>query len=286
MKSADVNSTYGAFRLPQEADSVNHQGRKPAQGHSRHLRVLMAASLGVAGLTCAGMAQAQLEDFEVMDNPAQAEKPFEGTAELGYNKISGNSNSESLRAGVDMTWFRQAWSYSFKAATKSASDNDETSAEEYLVAGRTRYNLSTYNYLFGLARWDKDRFSGYDSQSTLAGGYGRQLLIGPPQSLAVEIGPGVRHDEYEDGGHDDVGLLYAGLDYDWQFSETSKFSQSLAAEASDENIIGRSETALTVAMNDALALKVSYEVEFNDSPPPGASSQTDTATGVSLVYNM
>jgi putative salt-induced outer membrane protein len=246
----------------------------------------MATGLGVASMSCAGLAQAQLEDFEVMDNPATAEKPFEGTAELGYSKISGNSNSESLRAGADMTWFNAPWSYSLKLATMSASDNDETSAEEYLVAGRTRYNLSTDNYLFGLARWDKDRFSGYESQSTLAGGYGRQLLTGPPQSLTVEVGPGVRHDEYEEGGNDNVGLLYAGLDYDWQFSDTSKFSQSLATEASEENIIGRSETALTVAMNDTLALKISYEAEFNDSPPPGASSQTDTTTGVSLIYNM
>ncbi|WP_251975965.1 DUF481 domain-containing protein [Salinicola avicenniae] len=265
---------------------MNHQGRKTYQGRDRRSAWLLAASLGLVGLTGAGAAQAQLEDFEVMDNPAEAEKPFEGTAELGYNKISGNSDSESLRASADMTWFRAPWSYSLKLAARNASDDDETSAEEYLVAGRTRYNLSRENYLFGLARWDKDRFSGYDSQSTLAGGYGRQLLSGPPHSLAVEVGPGVRHDEYEDGGSDNVGLLYAGLDYDWQFSDTSKFSQSLATEASDENIIGRSETALTVAMNDALALKVSYEVEFNDNPPPGASSQTDTYTGVSLVYDM
>ncbi|MGM8851147.1 DUF481 domain-containing protein [Salinicola halophyticus] len=242
--------------------------------------------MGITSLTCAGLAQAQLEELDVMKNPATAEKPFEGTAELGYHKISGNSNSESLLAGADMTWFNAPWSYNLQLSARSASDDDETSAEEYLVAGRTRYNLSTYNYLFGLARWDKDRFSGYDSQSTLVGGYGRQLLIGPPQSLTVEAGPGVRHDEYEEGGHDNVGLLYAGLDYDWQFSETSKFSQALATEASEENIIGRSETALTVAMNDTLSLKVSYEVEFNDNPPPGASSQTDTTTGVSLVYNL
>jgi len=238
------------------------------------------------GLTGTGTAQAQLEDFEAMDNPATAEEPFKGQAELGYNKISGNSNSESLRAGADMTWFDDPWSYNLQLSAKSASDDDETSAEEYQIQGRTRYNLSTYNYLFGLARWDKDRFSGYDSQSTLIGGYGRQLLVGPPHSLAVEVGPGVRHDEYEEGGSDNLGLLYAGLDYDWQFSETSRFSQSLATEASRENIIGRSETALTVAMNSDLALKVSYEVEFNDNPPPGASSQTDTTTGVSLIYNM
>ncbi|WP_189443373.1 DUF481 domain-containing protein [Salinicola rhizosphaerae] len=263
---------------------MSHQGRMPYQG--RRLRHYSLFTAGVVSLGLAGSAQAQIDDFDAMANPATADEPFKGQAELGYNKISGNSNSESLRAGADMTWFNAPWSYNLQLSAKSASDDEETSAEEYMVQGKTRYNLSQYNYLFGLARWDKDRFSGYDSQSTLVGGYGRQLLVGPPHSLAVEVGPGVRHDEFEEGGSDNVGLLYAGLDYDWQFSENSKFSQSLATEASDENIIGRSQTALTVAMNDSLALKVSYEVEFNDNPPPSASSQTDTTTGVSLVYSM
>lgn len=265
---------------------MSNQGRVVFPIGHRGLASLLAMGMGMVGLVGAGAAQAQLEDFEAMDDPAAADQSFKGQAELGYNKISGNSNSESLRVGADMTWFNDPWSYNLQLNAKSASDNDETSAEEYLIQGRTRYNLSTYNYLFGLARWDKDRFSGYDSQSTLIGGYGRQILVGPPHSLAVEVGPGLRHDEYEEGGNDDVGLLYGGLEYAWQFSENSQFSQSLATEASRENIIGRSETALTVAMNDALALKVSYEVEFNDNPPPEASSKTDTTTGVSLIYNM
>lgn len=257
--------------------------------HQGRAKMLMRARqwlLGAGLLALAGGAQAQLEDFEALDNPAEAEKPFEGQAELGYHKISGNSHSESLLAGADMTWFDAPWSYNLKLGAKSASDDDETSAEEYFVQGRTRYNLSRANYLFGLARWDKDRFSGYDSQSTLIGGYGRQLLEGPPHSLSVEVGPGVRHDEYTGDGSDDLALFYAGLDYGWQFSENSRFTQTLATESSRENIIGRSETALVVAMNEDLALKLSYEADFNDNPPPGASSQTDTTTGVSLVYHM
>ncbi len=73
---------------------------------------------------------------------------------------------------------------------KSASDDDETSRRGVLVQGRTRYNLSPPNYLFGLARWDKDRFSGYDSQSTLIGGYGRQLLEGRRTRFRSRSAPG------------------------------------------------------------------------------------------------
>ncbi len=61
--------------------------------------------LGAGLLALAGGAQAQLDDFEALDNPAEAEKPFEGQAELGYHKISGNSHSGACGAGADMTWF-------------------------------------------------------------------------------------------------------------------------------------------------------------------------------------
>ena len=69
------------------------------------------------------------------------------------------------------------------------------SSEKYQAGGRTRYNLTDRNYLFGQASWLSDRFNGYDSRSTLTGGYGRQLLNGPLSDLRVEFGPGVRHDE-------------------------------------------------------------------------------------------
>ncbi|WP_158701067.1 DUF481 domain-containing protein [Phytohalomonas tamaricis] len=252
--------------------------------HHMRLLSLTLSGLGLAVLPLA--AHAELEDFSTLDNPAYQTKSFDGNAELGYTKISGNSDSETLLAKTTMTWYHNVWSYSLHAAANSASSDNETSAEEYLLAGRTRYNLSRLNYLFGLARWDKDRFSGYDSQTTLAAGYGRQLLVGPPHSLSVEFGPGVRHDELSDGGNENHGLAYGGLDYAWQVSDTALFSQGLATEITGENIIGRSDTALKVAINDTLSLKLSYEVEFNDSPPADASSQTDTTTAVSVVYNM
>ncbi|MCM2129704.1 DUF481 domain-containing protein [Larsenimonas rhizosphaerae] len=224
------------------------------------------------------------DTFNALDH--RTEKGFEGSAEFGYTRLTGNSDSETLLSKGTGTWYDDAWSYSLHGEATSASEDGEQSAEEYIAAGRTRYNLDDRNYLFGVVRWDKDRFSGYDSQTTLAGGYGRQLLEGPVHTLSLEGGPGLRHDVYDDGDVKNLALAYGAVNYKWQVSDTAAFTEGVVGEATDENVIGRSETALQVAINQTLSLKVAYQVEHNTNPPSDAESKTDTRTAVSLVYGL
>ncbi|ART63800.1 putative salt-induced outer membrane protein [Kushneria marisflavi] len=225
--------------------------------------------------------------YSTLESAQQADDDFDGEYALGYTKLSGNSNSSSLRTHADLTWYNGPWSWNLYAGINSASDENDTSAENYNLGGRTRYSLDEDNYLFGLARWRKDRFAGYNSQSTLAGGYGRQLLSGPPQSLSIEAGPGVRRDSYTDSDEKKYrALAYGGLNYRWQVSDTATFGQDLVIEATGLNLIMRSQTSMTVSINDALAMRLSYDVDFNDDPPEDAQHKTDTTTAVSVVYDL
>ncbi len=255
----------------------------------RHTRFFMPVLPLLAGLVSAGQSLAadneNFADYSTLGSASQADERFDGEYSLGYTKLSGNSNSSSLRTSANLTWYDGPWSWNLYGAIKSASDDNETSAENYNLGGRTRYNLSDENYLFGLAHWRKDRFAGYNSQSTLAGGYGRQLLSGPPQSLSIEAGPGIRRDSYTDGGEKYRALAYSGLNYRWQVSDTATFGQDLVLEATGLNLIMRSQTSMTVAINDALAMRLSYDVDFNDDPPEDAEHKTDTTTAVSVVYD-
>ncbi|MCM2972281.1 DUF481 domain-containing protein [Larsenimonas suaedae] len=245
----------------------------------------MTLSLMLAAPSASARDDIDFSDtFQTIDHHDQ--DGFDGSAELGYTRLTGNSESETLLAKLTGTWYRDAWTYSLHGETTSASEDGEQSAEEYILSGRSRYNLDIDNYLFGLLRWDKDRFSGYDSQTTLAGGYGRQLLDTDTQSLTLEAGPGVRHDIYNNGDVENLPLAYGALDYKWKVSDTAAFLQDFTAEGTRENVIGRSSTALQVAINDTLSLKVSYDIEHNTNPPEDAEEQTDTKTAVSLVYGV
>ena len=129
--------------------------------------------------------------FTAMDDPATAKKPFEGNVQAGYNAQSGNSQSSTLLANTNMTWFNTDAAYSLWGAANNTTSSNVRSSEKYQAGGRTRYNLTDRNYLFGQASWLSDRFNGYDSRSTLTSGYGRQILNGPLSDLRVEFGPGV-----------------------------------------------------------------------------------------------
>lgn len=223
--------------------------------------------------------------FTALDDPSTAKKTFEGNVQAGYSAQTGNTKNSVLSADTTMTWFHPDTAYSLWGSARNASSNDERSSEKYQLGGRTRYNLSADNYLFGQASWLSDRYNGYRSRSVATLGYGRQILNGPVHTLRMEAGPGVRHDEFQQGGNQTRALAYGALTYDYQLSDNAKFTQALSVLANDETTFN-SETALNVAINKSFALKLAYNVTYNTEPPASAPEKTDTTTTVSLVYNL
>ena len=235
--------------------------------------------------TCLMASPSYAELFYAPPAPEENAPNFSGSAELGYTKLTGNTNTQTLLAKARLTWLTGRNTHTFRAETRSVQDNDDTTSERYLVGARERYELENNNYLFGFARWERDRFSGYDSQLTTIAGYGRQLLTGPTHTLSAEVGPGYRHDAYAAGGSDDLTLAYSALDYTYHFSDDISFDQELSAEATHISVTTRSLSTITSQLNSHLALRVSYDVRSNTHPPPDAEARTDTTTSVSLLYS-
>ncbi|MFI8418517.1 YdiY family protein [Serratia sp. NPDC078593] len=223
--------------------------------------------------------------FTAMDDPTTAKKPFEGNIQAGYNAQSGNSESSTLLASTSLTWFNTVSAYSLWGSANNTTSSNVRSSEKYQVGGRTRYNMTDRNYLFGQASWLNDRYAGYDSRSTLTGGYGRQIFNGPVHDLRVELGPGVRHDEYRHGGRTTKALAYGAANYTYQLTDNAKLSEGFSALANDDLTLN-SETALNVAINDKFSLRLAYTVTYNSEPPASAPKKTDTTTSVTLVYGL
>lgn len=217
--------------------------------------------------------------------PPQEDSPvFSGDAELGFTDLSGNTNSQTLIGKTRLTWLTGKFTYSLRGEVRTVSKEDETSAEQYLVAGRQRYELEGPHYLFGFARWEKDRFAGYDQQLSAIGGYGRQVLENNAHTLSLEAGPGYRHDRLRE--YDDERLLvtYTALDYGWAFSDYADFEQEMSVEHTHQNITSRSLTALTARLNSKLSLRLSHEIKHNSQPPDDTRVNTDSTTSASLLY--
>ncbi|VXD08599.1 conserved hypothetical protein [Enterobacterales bacterium 8AC] len=223
--------------------------------------------------------------FTAMDDPSTAKKPFDGNIQAGYNAQSGNSQNSTLLANTTMTWFNSDTAYSLWGAANNTTSSNVRSSERYQASGRTRHNLTNRNYMFGQAGWLNDRFNGYDSRTTVTGGYGRQIFNGPLHDLRVEFGPGVRHDEYRGGGRSTRALAYGAANYSYLLTDNTRLSEGLSALANDETTVN-SETALTVSINNDFSLRLAYTVTYNSKPPASAPKNTDTTTSVTLVYGL
>ncbi|ATJ84157.1 YdiY family protein [Halomonas beimenensis] len=216
----------------------------------------------------------------------QADTPdWSGEAELGFTRLTGNTDSQTLLAKGRLTWLSGDLVHSLSGQARQVTRDGETSSERYRLALRERHDIEGPHYLFGFARWDKDRFGGYDYQLAAIAGYGRRLLDAAPHRLALEAGPGYRHDSVGAGADRRLGVLYAALDYRGSLAENATVTQELSLEQTDANLTARTLSALSAHLNDHLALRISHEIEHNSRPPADAAALTDHTTGVSLLYD-
>lgn len=240
--------------------------------------VLTAASLPYSALTLAAEADAE-------------KSPWKSSAELGYVMTTGNSETSTTNAKFDATHEKDAWRHNVHAeafgakTTDSVTDIETTSAERYQLSGKSDYKYSEFNYVFGLINYDKDRFSGFEYQTTAAVGYGRRLLNDDDMTLDLEVGPGIRIIKLDGAADSDSeGVLRMAAKYKWNISPTSTFTEDFSIDAGSDLTVSKSVTALTAKVNSSLAMKISLTLRNNSEVPIG-KEETDTETAVTLVYS-
>ncbi|PLX84942.1 MAG: hypothetical protein C0617_06255 [Desulfuromonas sp.] len=218
-----------------------------------------------------------------------AEEPrLKDQAEIAFVSTSGNSEVTTLAAKNTLTYaFSERFLVKWKLLALYSESDGETEAESYATQLRGDYLHTDRLYSYASVGWLKDRFAGLEARYTLIGGAGYKFLLGPKHFLAGEAGLTYTTEKLKDDA--DRGYLGVRLfgQYDYVFSETSRFSQSvewLTDFDETENWLLISETALVTALNSHLSLKTSYVVNY-DNLPADDFDETDTVLGVTLVVN-
>jgi putative salt-induced outer membrane protein len=209
---------------------------------------------------------------------------WQGSMSLGYLHTTGNSNTVSLNTKAIAGYKSGNWQDSLSLTALNASQDNQRTAETYEGNGQSNYSLDDNDYVFAMGDYLSDRFSGYDRRTTEAFGYGRRLVNSDSQQLGIELGAGARQTRFTDqtGKHNVIERL--AVNYLWQFSDHSNFSENLSAEHGIDNTFTQSVTALTANLAGNFALSVSYTVKHNTTVLPGFKN-TDTITAISLVYS-
>lgn len=213
----------------------------------------------------------------------EADKPWSGSAALGILATSGNSETSSTNLSLGLNYDLETWHHEAQLLAAGADTASTTTAERYRAAYKAKRDFTEFDYIFGLLSYEKDKFSGYDQQTTQALGYGRRIINQEAQVLNLEVGAGFKQSDLRDGTSDDGAVLRLGGDYLWKFSPTAQFTQIVGIERGSDNTYLEATSAIRATLMEELGLVLSYTLKSNSEVPTG-SEKTDSFTAISLEY--
>lgn len=229
-------------------------------------------------------------------SPAHAD--WTGKGEAGLVISSGNTDTKTGNVKLQLANEIDKWKHQFGAdALYASSEPDGTTAQRWEVSEQSDYNYSPRDFWFGAARYEDDRFSGFEYQATASAGYGRKFIDTDVTKFTGTAGVGYKFFETRDvldevtgallePGDSDSEVVFRGtLDYDHKFTATTSLLDKFIVEAGADNTFVQNDIALQVKMTDLLALAVGYSVRHNTDPPVGFE-KTDTLTTINLVYEI
>lgn len=226
----------------------------------------------------AGTAPAQEGDDE------DAGGDWSGRGELGLAAASGNTDSQTLVARLDLAREDERGRQAFGANFQYGRSDGVESAYRYELSGSLARRFGPDHYFSGSLRHQRDHYATNEYQWTVAGSYGATLHEDEDGHFTLEIGPGYRFAKLQDVRvHKNEWIVRGNLDFAHQVSETTRIYDSLLIEAGRDNTYARNDMGVQVQVSEALALKAGLEVRHNTDVLPGRES-TDTLTTVNLVY--
>ncbi len=223
------------------------------------------------------------------------EKKWGNETELSYVDTSGNTEVTTISAKNLLTYkFSDKLNTEWEAGALYAESDNEKDSERYYTELKSNYLFTEKFYTSLIAGWEKDKFAGIDAKYYIGPALGYKFLIGPKHFFLIEAGVDYVQEEYTDDTDDDFSRGRVFTEYEYAFTEKNKFSQSVEYlsnfdDSEDYNVI--SETSLISALSDSLSLKITYQIKYDNVPPPDPDNvpdtleDKDTTLTVTLVIN-
>lgn len=235
-----------------------------------------------------------LASTAVFAQEEEEKKPFTMDGEFGLIVTSGNTETTSVVAGINATQELEKWTNVYlvealfksqKTTNEDGQESDDTVEQRVFASAQGNYQLANPNHrLFVFGSYEDDRFGNFKYQGTLAAGWNHLVWEDDKSSFDYSIGPGYSFAEDLEGNDVSEAIIRAALNYNWNVSETARFSQTFSTEYGSDNIKSRAESALTASLAGGLSLKLSVQFNHNSDVAPGFEN-LDTQVAATLVYS-
>ena len=219
------------------------------------------------------------EEQQALQHAGLFEK-WSGRGQIGAFQSSGNNDNVGVTAALNFEREGIDWQHRLRATMDYQRSNGRTTREQYFAAYEPRYDISSELFTYALAQYESNRFQGRSSRYAVSGGFGYQVVDTLTMELSVKAGPAWRRTEFTNGTIESSLAALAGFDFEWQFADSVKLTQSTDLVANggasataffDENNTSINLiTGLEAELIDWLTARVSYAVEYDSNPPEGA----------------
>lgn len=227
-------------------------------------------------------------------SPAHAQ--WTAKAEAGAVAARGNTTTESANAKFDVAREFVEWKHSLGVSAVYQSDELGATGQRWEGRGQSDYKFHPKGFWFGSARYEEDRFSGFEYQTTYGTGLGWRFYDDPITKFIVQLGFGYKVFRTRDAPADDEVTIILGelqedligqfsVDFERQLTATTKVINRFLAESGANNTFLQNELSVQVRIMESLALAVGYAARYNTEPPAGFE-ELDTLTTLNLVYEL
>jgi len=269
---------------------------------------MMKKSLAVlsAAFLLHGIAQASSADTDSAGTQAGT---WAAQAQLGFLMTNANTSTKSGNASFAVAHKMGRWTLSAAAAALYASTGQYTTQQDTNAHVQADLELSPRTFWFSSARWDRNLFSGFVFQESVATGAGFKFVQSRATLLAGELGIGFRREQPESLTLGTIGnvilprvrqpvvndaVVQAGLNYSHSITHSTKLVNTLLVQYGSSDTTTTDNLSVQVKVDASLSLAVGMQLVNNTNPPaatvssaPGAVSgvhHTDTVLTVNLVY--
>jgi putative salt-induced outer membrane protein len=242
----------------------------------------------------AGAGEAAVRTGAAMSQPGT----WAAQAQLGLIVTSGNTTTKSGNAKFDLAHRMDRWTVGGGAAALYASTGQYSTQQDTKAHLQADLDLSPRIFWFSSARWDRNLYTGFAYQASIASGGGFKFVQTPATLLAGELGGGYRVEKPEILTTSPLGnvtsrvgqpvqrdaVLQAGLNYSHSVTESTKVVNTLLVQYGASDTTTTDDLSLQVKVDASLALALGMELVNNTSPPPGSERHTDTVVTMNIVY--
>ena len=236
---------------------------------------------------------------------SEEKSPYTASAELGMLFKTGDTNSADVKAGFDFAHEEAAWKSTVQLdllvkksdqddGTGTGEETFSTSDQKWSLVGQTNYTLdkASPNYVYANVSYEDNRFSSFESQSSVSTGWGRRWYETKNTTLDADIGPGFKRDvvratETEPEETKSAFIIQAQALYTRQLNEHVLFKQKLVAKyatKSDANSTYSARTSISTKLIETLQLKFSVTFDYNTEVDEDKEN-LNTETAMTLVYS-